>query len=50
LSRIQWDKIQKFIRMGIEEGATLVAGGPGLFSDDTSTSCDTAFAKIWARV
>jgi hypothetical protein len=37
-------------RKGIEEGATLVAGGPGLFSDDTSTSCDTAFAKICARV
>jgi hypothetical protein len=50
LSCIQWDKIQKFIRKGIEEGATPVAGGPGLFSYDTSMSCDTAFAKICARV
>src|SRR5437763_1028503 len=30
VSRIQWDKIQKLIQKGIEEGATLVAGGPGL--------------------
>jgi aldehyde dehydrogenase (NAD+) len=30
VSRIQWDKIQALIKKGIEEGATLVAGGPGL--------------------
>jgi aldehyde dehydrogenase (NAD+) len=30
VSRIQWDKIQGLIRKGIAEGATLVAGGPGL--------------------
>ncbi len=30
VSRIQWDKIQGLIRAGIAEGATLVAGGPGL--------------------
>ncbi len=30
ISRIQWDKIQGLIRKGIAEGATLVAGGPGL--------------------
>ena len=30
VSRIQWDKIQDLIQKGIEEGATLVAGGPGL--------------------
>jgi aldehyde dehydrogenase (NAD+) len=30
VSRIQWDKIQTLIHKGIEEGATLVAGGPGL--------------------
>src|SRR5204863_9693827 len=30
VSRIQWDKIQGLIQKGIEEGATLVAGGPGL--------------------
>jgi aldehyde dehydrogenase (NAD+) len=30
VSRIQWDKIQALINKGIEEGATLVAGGPGL--------------------
>ena len=29
VSRIQWDKIQGLIQKGIEEGATLVAGGPG---------------------
>ena len=28
--RIQWDKIQALIKKGIDEGATLVAGGPGL--------------------
>jgi aldehyde dehydrogenase (NAD+) len=30
VSRIQWDKIQNLIRAGMAEGATLVAGGPGL--------------------
>src|SRR3982751_5495955 len=30
VSRIQWDKIQALIQKGIAEGATLVAGGPGL--------------------
>jgi aldehyde dehydrogenase (NAD+) len=30
VNRGQWDKIQKLIEKGIEEGATLVAGGPGL--------------------
>jgi aldehyde dehydrogenase (NAD+) len=30
VSRIQWDKIQALIQKGVEEGATLVAGGPGL--------------------
>ena len=29
VSSIQWDKIQALINKGIEEGATLVAGGPG---------------------
>lgn len=29
VSSIQWDKIQTLIKKGIEEGATLVAGGPG---------------------
>ncbi len=28
-SEVQWNKIQGLIRKGIEEGATLVAGGPG---------------------
>jgi aldehyde dehydrogenase (NAD+) len=30
VNRTQWDKIQALIQKGIEEGATLVAGGPGL--------------------
>jgi aldehyde dehydrogenase (NAD+) len=30
VSRIQWDKIQSLIQKGVAEGATLVAGGPGL--------------------
>src|SRR5262245_57230893 len=30
VSRIQWDKIQALIKKGIDEGATLVEGGPGL--------------------
>jgi aldehyde dehydrogenase (NAD+) len=30
VNRGQWDKIQKLIQAGIDEGATLVAGGPGL--------------------
>ncbi len=25
----QWDKVQGLIEKGVEEGATLVAGGPG---------------------
>ncbi len=29
VSQTQWDKIQGLIHKGIEEGATLVAGGPG---------------------
>ncbi len=29
ISAAQWDKIQTLIEKGIEEGATLVAGGPG---------------------
>jgi aldehyde dehydrogenase (NAD+) len=30
VNRTQWNKIQALIQKGIEEGATLVAGGPGL--------------------
>jgi aldehyde dehydrogenase (NAD+) len=30
VNRGQWDKIQKLIQAGIDEGATLVVGGPGL--------------------
>ena len=30
VNRTQWDKIQALIQKGIDEGATLVAGGPGL--------------------
>ena len=30
VNRTQWDKIQALIEKGIDEGATLVAGGPGL--------------------
>jgi aldehyde dehydrogenase (NAD+) len=29
ISQAQWDKIQRLIRAGMEEGATLVLGGPG---------------------
>jgi aldehyde dehydrogenase (NAD+) len=29
VSRTQWDKIQGLIKKGVEEGATLVTGGPG---------------------
>ncbi len=29
VSQVQWDKIQGLIRKGIEEGASLVTGGPG---------------------
>jgi aldehyde dehydrogenase (NAD+) len=29
VNRIQWEKIQSLIEKGIQEGATLVAGGPG---------------------
>jgi len=30
VNRTQWDKIQALIKKGVDEGATLVAGGPGL--------------------
>jgi len=30
VSKVQWDKIQRLIQAGIDEGATLVAGGTGL--------------------
>ena len=30
VNRKQWDQIQKMIQVGIDEGARLVAGGPGL--------------------
>jgi aldehyde dehydrogenase (NAD+) len=30
VSRTQWDKIQGLIRKGVDEGATLITGGPGL--------------------
>src|SRR5215467_9170519 len=30
VNRTQWDKIQTLIKKGIDEGATLVTGGPGL--------------------
>ena len=30
VSKLQWDKIQDMIQQGIDEGARLVAGGPGL--------------------
>ncbi|EKS9913800.1 aldehyde dehydrogenase family protein [Burkholderia multivorans] len=29
VSRTQFERIQQFIRLGIDEGATLIAGGPG---------------------
>lgn len=29
VSQVQWDKIQGYLKKGIEEGARLVAGGPG---------------------
>ena len=29
VSKAQWDKIQRLIQAGLDEGATLVAGGPG---------------------
>ena len=29
VSRKQWDRVQDYIRLGQEEGATLFAGGPG---------------------
>ncbi len=29
VSQAQWDSVQRYIEKGIEEGATLVAGGPG---------------------
>jgi aldehyde dehydrogenase (NAD+) len=30
VSKLQWDQIQDLIQKGIDEGARLVAGGPGL--------------------
>ncbi|MBB6248601.1 aldehyde dehydrogenase family protein [Rhodanobacter sp. A1T4] len=30
VSQKQWDRVQRYINLGIEEGARLVAGGPGL--------------------
>ncbi|HEY7900092.1 MAG TPA: aldehyde dehydrogenase family protein [Caulobacteraceae bacterium] len=30
VNKTQWEKIQRLIKAGIEEGATLVTGGPGL--------------------
>jgi aldehyde dehydrogenase (NAD+) len=29
VSKVQWDKIQALIQKGVDEGATLVTGGPG---------------------
>ncbi len=29
VSQTQWDRVQSYIRLGIAEGATLLAGGPG---------------------
>ena len=29
VSEVQWNKVQKLIQAGLDEGATLVAGGPG---------------------
>ena len=33
VSQKQWDRVQRYINIGIEEGARLVAGGPGLPND-----------------
>lgn len=47
-SRVQWDKIQGLIKKGIEEGAELVAGGPGL-PDGIARGCyvkPTVFAGV----
>ena len=33
VSQKQWDRVQRYIHIGIEEGARLVAGGPGLPDD-----------------
>jgi aldehyde dehydrogenase (NAD+) len=33
VSKRQWDKIQGYIKSGIDEGATVVTGGPGLPAD-----------------
>jgi aldehyde dehydrogenase (NAD+) len=33
VSRKQWERVQRYIRVGIEEGATLLAGGEGLPPD-----------------
>jgi len=29
VSQVQWDKVQSYIKKGVEEGARLVSGGPG---------------------
>ena len=29
VSQKQWDRVQRYIRIGVDEGATLLAGGPG---------------------
>ena len=48
VSSIQWEKIQALIKKGIEEGATLVAGGPGR-PDGYDKGCyvkPTVFANV----
>ena len=48
VSSIQWEKIQALINKGIEEGATLVAGGPGR-PDGYDKGCyvkPTVFANV----
>ena len=47
-SKAQFDKIRRLIQKGIEEGATLVAGGPGR-PDGLDTGCyvkPTVFADV----
>jgi aldehyde dehydrogenase (NAD+) len=47
-SRAQWDKVQTLIEMGIAEGATLTAGGPGR-PDGLEVGCyvrPTVFADV----
>jgi aldehyde dehydrogenase (NAD+) len=38
VNKTQWDRVQRLINLGIEEGATLVCGGPGL-----PDGCDRGF-------